>query len=135
MTQLTRNLLDAHDGFLRGIHYLILERDPLYTATFRRLLRDSGAPLALPDRSPNLKAFAERFVGRSDPSVWRVSCHSENDTFEPPSERSSIIHEERPHQGLGNELLAPKTASIETGPIRCRERLGGMLTFYYSEAA
>ena len=63
MTQVARNLTDAGDGFLRGVSYLILDRDPLYTATFRRLLRDSGVrPLVLPARSPNLNAFAERFV-------------------------------------------------------------------------
>src|SRR5215467_7512016 len=64
MTQLARNLTDSSDGFLRGLQYTILDRDPLYTAAFRRLLRDSGVtPLVLPAWSPNLNAFAERFVG------------------------------------------------------------------------
>jgi hypothetical protein len=63
MTQLARNLTDPSDGFLRGVQYIILDRDPLYTAGFRRLLRDSGVtPLVLPAWSPNLNAFAERFV-------------------------------------------------------------------------
>jgi hypothetical protein len=44
-------------------------------------------------------------------------------------------HEERPHQGLGNELIDPKTRSIGTGPVTCRTRLGGVLKFYYREAA
>ena len=44
-------------------------------------------------------------------------------------------HEERPHQGLGNELIAPTTTVIGTGPIMCRERLGGLLKFYDREAA
>ena len=44
-------------------------------------------------------------------------------------------HEERPHQGLGNELIAPTTTVIGTGPITCRERLGGVLKFYDREAA
>jgi hypothetical protein len=53
MTQVARNLTDAEDGFLRGTEYLILDRDPLYTAGFRDLLRDSGVkPLRLPARSP-----------------------------------------------------------------------------------
>jgi putative transposase len=39
MTQVARNLTDARDGFLRGVQYLILDRDPLYTAAFRHLLR------------------------------------------------------------------------------------------------
>ena len=44
-------------------------------------------------------------------------------------------HQERPHQRLGNERIAPTTAVIGTGPIECRERLGGLLKFYYREAA
>jgi putative transposase len=36
MTQVARNLTDTRDGFLRGVQYLILDRDPLYTAAFRR---------------------------------------------------------------------------------------------------
>jgi hypothetical protein len=44
-------------------------------------------------------------------------------------------HEERPHQGLDNELIAPKPAVVGTGAIKCRERLGGMLKFYDREAA
>jgi hypothetical protein len=44
-------------------------------------------------------------------------------------------HEEWPPQGLGNELIAPKTTSIGTDPVKCRPRLGGLLTFYYREAA
>ena len=31
-------------------------------------------------------------------------------------------HAERPHQGLGNELIAPKTTSIGTGPVTGRAR-------------
>jgi len=70
MTQVARNLTEADDGFLRGMEYLILDRDPLYTAAFRDLLRDSRVkPLLLPARSPNLNAFAERFVGSVKPSV------------------------------------------------------------------
>jgi transposase InsO family protein len=63
MLQIARNLTGAGDGFLRGIQHIILDRDPLYTVAFRRLLRDSGvSPLILPAWSPTLNAFAERFV-------------------------------------------------------------------------
>src|SRR5260370_14057625 len=49
MTQVARNLTGARDGFLRGVQFLILDRDPLYTAAFRSLLRGSGVkPLVLP---------------------------------------------------------------------------------------
>jgi len=42
MAQLARNLTDPSDGFLRSMQYIILDRDPLYTTSFRRLLRDTG---------------------------------------------------------------------------------------------
>jgi putative transposase len=44
-------------------------------------------------------------------------------------------HEERPHQGLGNELIAPRAKASGTGPLKCRERLGSVLKFYHREAA
>ena len=137
MTQMARNLTDAGDGFLRGVKHVILDRDSLYTAAFRRLLRDSGIkPLLLPSRSPNLNAFAERFV---------LSVKSEClDRIVPLGEahlRAAVrafahhYHEERPHQGLGNEFVTPKTTLEGTGPVRCHEQLGGLLKFYYREAA
>ena len=63
MKQVARNLTDMWDGFLLGKRYLIHDRDPLFTEAVRGLLRDSGVkPLRLPASSPNLNAYAERFV-------------------------------------------------------------------------
>ena len=45
-------------------------------------------------------------------------------------------HGERPHQGLGGRLIAADDGLRRTdGQVKCRERLGGMLNFYYREAA
>ena len=137
MTQLARNLTDSTEGFLRGVQYIILDRDPLYTAAFRRLLRESGVtPLVLPAWSPNLNAFAERFVESA-----KSECLERMVLLGEPHLRAAVrafirhYHEERPHQGLGNALISPTTTVIGTGPVRCRERLGGLLKFYYREAA
>ena len=46
-----------------------------------------------------------------------------------------FYHEERPHQGLDNGLIAPNATSLKHGHVRCRERLGGVLKFYHREAA
>jgi putative transposase len=43
-------------------------------------------------------------------------------------------HRERNHQGLGNRLIMESYAS-GTGAIRRRQRLGGMLNYYYRQAA
>jgi transposase InsO family protein len=137
MMQVARNLIDAEDGFLRGMKYLILDRDPLYTTAFRDLLRNSGVtPLLLPARSPNLNAFAERFVGSiKSECLNRIVPLGEKHLRAAIRAFVDHYHEERPHQGLGNELIAQKTTSRGPRPIRCRERLGGVLKFYYREAA
>jgi putative transposase len=137
MTQVARNLTDAGDGFLRGVQYLILDRDPLYTAAFRRLLLGSGVkPLVLPAWSPNLNAFAERFVGSAKSEcLARIVPVGEEHLRAAVRAFVQHYHGERPHQGLGNELIAPKPTSIGTGPVTCRARLGGVLKFYDREAA
>ena len=45
-------------------------------------------------------------------------------------------HTERNHQGLHNQLIAPEPRVGEpTGQVVRRERLSGMLSYYYREAA
>jgi hypothetical protein len=45
-------------------------------------------------------------------------------------------HTERNHQGLSNELLTPLPANTDAGAaIHCRERLGGILRYYFRGAA
>jgi putative transposase len=136
MTQVARNLTDPHDGFLRHAHHLILDRDPLYTASSRNLLWDSGVRLVrLPARSPNLNAYAERFV-----ASIRAECLARLVPLGERHLRATVqafvdhYHLERPHQGLNNTLIV-LTFSIGRGIVRCRERLGGALKYYYREAA
>lgn len=45
-------------------------------------------------------------------------------------------HEERNHQGIGNRLIASPAEVVPLeGAIRRRERVGGLLNYYYREAA
>jgi transposase InsO family protein len=74
MKQIARNLTDVNDGFLTSTRYLIHDRDPLFTERFREILKPAGVKMVrLPARSPNLNAYAERFV-RSVKSECRASC-------------------------------------------------------------
>ncbi len=46
------------------------------------------------------------------------------------------FHAERNHQGTGNVLLFPRVTDRQReGPVICHERLGGLLRYYYREAA
>jgi transposase InsO family protein len=133
MEQVARNLLDVGDGFLQGKRYLILDRDPLYTREFRAAITRGGVKvLRLPPSSPNLNAYAERFV-----LSIRTECL---DRIVPWARRTFGVrfrstcatnHAERNHQGLGNVLIegAPSPANTN-GRVERRERLGGLLNFY-----
>ena len=45
-------------------------------------------------------------------------------------------HAERNHQGLDNKIIEPgDEVGKGTGEIDCRERLGGLLRYYYRDAA
>jgi transposase InsO family protein len=137
MKQIARNLTDAEDGFLHGTRYLIHDRDPLFTDAFRELLESSGVEaLKLPARSPDLNAYAERFVLsiRSE-CLDRIIPLSERHLRKVVREYVAHYHEERNHQGRGNALIeAPREALNVTGAVECRERLGGILKYYQRAA-
>jgi putative transposase len=133
VAQLARNLTDLEDGFLKSSHYLIHDRDPLYTKAFEVTLQSAGVePVRLPARSPNLNAFAERFV-RSIKSecLAHVIPLSEGHLRRAVTEYTEHYHRERNHQGLGNELINRRADDYSgRGPVECRERLGGLLRHY-----
>ena len=53
----------SSDHFLLPLRFVIDDRDPVFTDRFADLLRSAGVdPVKLPLRSPNLNAYAERFV-------------------------------------------------------------------------
>ena len=57
------NATDDCSGALLGTRYLFHDRDTKFCPAFPEVLRSSGyRPLMLPPRSPNLNAFAERWV-------------------------------------------------------------------------
>jgi len=138
MSQMARNLTDGCSGFLNCARYLIHDRDPLFTEVFKTVLRSAGVePVRLPPRSPNLNAYAERFV-RSIKSecLAQIIPLGERHLRNAVSEYAAHYHLERNHQGLDNQLIEqPCGAPNSEGPVECRERLGGVLKYYYRQAA
>lgn len=138
MAQIARNLSDDGDGFFQGKRYLIHDRDPLYTGEFLGLLAAVGIEsVKLPPRAPNLNAYAERFV-----RTIKESCLDQMIFFGEESLRGAIhefvvhYHQERNHQGLENRLIIPMERPADTTlPIERRQRLGGLLNYYYRKAA
>ena len=139
MTQIARNITMDEWGFLATGESLIHDRDGKYCPSFLKTLEGGGVrSIALPPRSPNLNAYAERWVR----SV-KEECLSNAILFGERALRRTITeyvehyHQERNHQGRGNVLLFPSSRTEQEWdyPIQCRDRLGGLLKFYYRKAA
>ena len=138
MKQIARNATMDDCGALRDCRYLLHDRDTKFTRSFRAILVSGRVkPLALPARSPNLNAYAERWVRSvKEECLSKVILFGERSLRRALSNYVDHFHTERNHQGKGNILLFPRnTDRGREGPVRCRERLGGLLRYYHREAA
>ena len=139
MTQMARNITMVDWGFLSPGQYLIHDRDGKYCPAFQQMIEAVGAkPIALPPRSPNLNAYAERWIRSvKDETLSRLILFGERSLRYALNEYVTHYHTERPHQGKGNVVLMPLPPyrAERQGPIRCHERLGGLLKYYAQEAA
>ena len=131
MAQVARNLTDVVDGFLKHHRFLICDRDTKFTEQFKRILRDTGVEIVLtPRRAPNCNAFAERFVlSIKSECLRRMIFFGEASLRRGISEFVGHYHEDRAHQGLGNERIERRDA-LGDGEVVCDERLGGILKCY-----
>src|SRR5438552_13752258 len=138
MVQVARNVTMEEWGFLSSGQYLIHDRDGQYSPAFRQLIDAAGVTrVPLPARSPNLNAYAERWLRSiNEECLSRLILFGEASLHHVLTQYVAHFHHERNHQGKGNRLLFP-TVSPDTeraGPIQCRERLGGLLKYYMREA-
>ena len=131
MAQVARNITAEGDGFLTGKRFLILDRDTKFTDHFCAILANAGVEVVRTSyQAPDMNSFAERWVQ----SIKR-ECLDHLILFgQAKLERvlASYVdhyHSERPHQGLGNELIHG-TPWDGRGEVVVRERLGGLLNSY-----
>ena len=141
MNQVARNLTDPVDGFLRSAKHMIHDRDPLFTEAFIAILEAGGVKgVKIPAQSPNCNPYAERFV-----KTIKYECLNHFIIFGERHLRHLIKEfveyymTERFHQGIGGQLIrkqvGPTNDDGADGKVACRSRLGGMLNYYYREAA
>jgi transposase InsO family protein len=138
VVQCGRQLTDAVDGFLVGKRFLLHDRDPLFNEAFRETLAATRIEtVRLPPHSPNLNAFAERFVRSIKEScLSRLILFGEGSLRRAVREFDAHYHHERNHKGLGNVLIFPTAIQMKSSDrVVCRERLGGLLKYYHRPAA
>jgi len=134
MLQVARNLTGVDEAFLDASRYLICDRDTKYTTQFRRLFREHGIKtIRLPPYSPNLNAYAERWVRTiKEDCLNHLVLLGEGSLRHAVSEYVEFYNHERPHQSLDNELVVPELGEIKAeGEVKIKSRLGGLLNFYY----
>jgi putative transposase len=139
MRQIARNITMEQWGFRASGQYLIHDRDGKYGPAFHQIIDAAGVTrVPLPPRSPNLNAYAERWVRSvKEECLARMILFGEASLRHVLRQYVEHFHAERNHQGKSHVLLFPAVSQDSTreGPIQCRERLGGLLKYYALEVA
>ena len=136
---MARNVTMEAWGFLSPGQYLIHDRDGKYCPAFQQIVDAAGVKrVPLPPRSPNLNAYAERWVRSvKEECLARMILFGEASLRHTLTQYVEHFHHERNHQGKGNVLLFPafSQGTEQQGPMQCRKRLGGLLKYYTRDAA
>jgi putative transposase len=140
MQQRARNATLEGWGHLQGCRYLLHDRNTKFCSSFRGIVKAGGVvPLRLPARSPNLNAFAERWVRSvKEECLSKLILCGESSLRHALRNYTTHYHTERNHQGKENRLLCPALIDQPASramPVIRRERLGGLLSYYYRAAA
>src|SRR5437870_10868394 len=109
MVQVTRNVTMEAWGFLSPGQYLIHDRDTKFCAAFQQIIDDAGVErVVLPPRSPNLNAYAERWVRSvKEECLSRMILFGESYLRHGLKESVGRCNHERKQQDTGHVLLFP----------------------------
>ena len=133
MAQIARDLTDNVDGFLRDMQFLVVDNDVLFTKQFCSILADADDEVTRTAiQAPNINAFAERWVQTvKRECLSKLILFGEGHLRRALSSFAAHYHLDRPHQGIGNERIAPSGDEPPNGDrVVVDERLGGLLRNY-----
>src|SRR5256886_11705723 len=104
MIQMARNVTMEEWGFLPPGQYLIHGRDTQFCPAFQQIIDDAGVErVVLPPRSPNVNAYAERWVRSvKDEALSRLILFGAASLRHALQEYLEHYHHERNHQGKDN---------------------------------
>jgi putative transposase len=137
VVQTMRHLTNEVDEVFRGNRLLICDRDRKRSAAVEGFLASAGVKvIRTPFLAPNCNAHAERFVRSiKEECLNRVIPLGERHLHRTLAEFMAHYHGERNHPGLGNDLIVRPPWPHAGGPVHRRQRLGGLLSYYYRAAA
>jgi len=137
VTQQARQLAWTMQETGAAPRFLIHDRDAKFPPAFDTVFASEGVAIVrTPYRAPNANAYAERRVRSA-----RAECldhllvAGEAHLRRVLTEYVAFYNEARPHQGLEQRCPVALPSPMRDGPVRRRDRLGGLLHDYYREVA
>ena len=120
-----------------GIRFLIRDNDKKFTQSFDTVFRAEGIDvIRTPFRAPNANAYAERWIRSArEECLDKLLIINQAHLRRVMREYISFFNTARPHQGLEQQIPVSKITHENTGPVRCRTVLGGIIHDYYRDAA
>ncbi len=119
--------------------HLIRDRDTKFSVRFDQFWKSSETQITkTPVRTPQANGYVESCIG-----VFKKQC-LDHFVYFSLEHLNHINHEwvkyyntERPHQGvdIGNKVLRPNFTPSDKGEIKREQRLGGVISWYYRDAA
>jgi transposase InsO family protein len=135
--QQARQMLWVLEGRNPVIHFLIHDNDSSFTQAFDTVFRSADIHVIhTPYHASNVNSFAERWVRTTrDECLGKLLIINQPHLRRVMREFIVYYNTARPHQGIDQQTPIPSTASISSGPVRCRSILGDILHDYYRDAA
>lgn len=134
-----RNAAMQYEDMGIKIRYLIHDRDSKYSPRFRAFWKSEHVQsLRTPVRAPKANGYCECFIGKiKRECLNHFVCVSLDQLDYINREWLTYYNEQRPHQGtdVGNKVLRPDFTPSTEGEIKREQRLGGIISYYYREAA
>ncbi len=137
VTQQDRQVMWELEDREPGIRFLIRDNDKKFTESFDTVFCAEGIDvIPTPYRAPNANAFAERWIHSArEECLDKLLIINQGHLRRVMREYMAFFNTARPHQGLEQQISVPITTHDNTGPVRCRTVLGGIIHDYYREAA
>ncbi|WP_119072084.1 integrase core domain-containing protein [Aggregatilinea lenta] len=136
-TQQARQVMWELEDHEPGIRFLIRDNDKKFTTAFDTVFRSQEIDvIPTPYHTPNANAFAERWIRSArEECLDKLLIINQAHLRRVMRDYIAFFNTARPHQGLDQRIPVPKMTHGNTGPVRCRAVLGGIIHDYYRDTA
>ena len=137
VTQQARQLCWSLQDRAQPMRFLLHDRDAKFPPSFDTVFAAEGLEVVrTPYRAPNANAYAERWVRSAREECFdHLLIVNEAHLRHVLTGYAAYFNQARPHQGLDQRIPQAPAPRPQTGPVQCRDALGGLLHDYYREAA